>query len=112
VNLLLLAISVAASRFIFAPNVSLAFGATLAVVGLLTGKIFALVIIGGVFVIEVASSLSQMLSKKYRGQKLFTVAPLHLWFMYRGWEEPKVVTRFWILAILLAIFGLWLGVIN
>lgn len=91
---------------------SLAFGATLAVVGLLTGKIFALVIIGGVFVIEVASSLSQMLSKKYRGQKLFTVAPLHLWFMHRGWEEPKVVTRFWILAILLAIFGLWLGVIN
>jgi phospho-N-acetylmuramoyl-pentapeptide-transferase len=91
---------------------ALAFGATLAVVGLLTGKIFALVIIGGVFIVEVASSLFQMISKKYRGQKLFIVSPLHLWFMYRGWEEPKVVTRFWIAAILFAIFGLWLGVIN
>ncbi len=91
---------------------ALAFGATLAVVGLLTGKIFALGVIGGIFIVEVLSSLLQMLSKKYRGKKLFAVAPIHLWFMYRGWEEPKVVTRFWIAAILFAIFGLWLGVIG
>lgn len=91
---------------------ALAFGATLAVVGLLTGKIFALAIIGGVFIVEVGSSFIQMLSKHFHGKKLFTVAPLHLWFMHRGWEEPKVVVRFWLAAILFAIFGLWLGVIK
>lgn len=91
---------------------ALAFGATLAVVGLLTGKVLALAIIGGVFVIEIASSLIQMLSKHYAGKKFFSVAPLHLWFMNRGWEEPKVVMRAWLLAILFAIFGLWLGVIK
>lgn len=91
---------------------ALAFGATLAVVGLLTGRIFALTIIGGVFIIEVLSSLVQMLSKHYTGKKFFAVAPLHLWFMQRGWEEPKVVMRFWLAAILFAVFGLWLGVIK
>lgn len=91
---------------------ALAFGATLAVVGLLTGKALALTVIGGVFVLEVVSSLLQMISKHYTGKKLFTVAPLHLWFMYRGWEEPKVVMRFWLAAILFAAFGLWLGVIK
>ncbi len=91
---------------------ALAFGATLAVVGLLTGKILALAIIGGVFIFEVGSSLIQMLSKHFTGKKFFAVAPLHLWFMNRGWEEPKVVMRFWIAAILFAVFGLWLGVIK
>ncbi len=91
---------------------ALAFGATLAVVGLLTGKIFALTVIGGVFILEVGSSLLQMLSKHFQKKKLFAVAPLHLWFMNRGWEEPKVVMRFWLAAALFAIFGLWLGVIK
>lgn len=91
---------------------ALAFGATLAVVGLLTGKIIALAVIGGVFVLEIGSSLIQMISKHFWGKKFFAVAPLHLWFMNRGWEEPKVVMRAWLLAILFAIFGLWLGVIK
>ncbi len=91
---------------------ALAFGATLAVVGLLTGKIFALAIIGGVFVVEVLSSFIQMVSKHYFGKKVFAVSPLHLWFMNRGWEEPKVVMRFWLIAVLFAIFGLWIGVIK
>lgn len=91
---------------------ALAFGATLAVVGLLTGKALALGVIGGVFVLEAASSLIQMIAKHYFGKKVFTVAPLHLWFMYRGWEEPKVVARFWLAGILFAVFGLWLGVLK
>jgi len=91
---------------------ALAFGATLAVVGLLTGKIFALVIIGGIFIVEVGSSLIQMISKHFTGRKFFEVAPLHLWFMNRGWEEPKVVMRFWLAAILFSVFGLWLAVIR
>lgn len=91
---------------------ALAFGATLAVVGLLTGKIFALTVIGGVFILEVGSSFIQMIGKHFYGKKVFTVAPLHLWFMHKGWEEPKVVMRFWLIAILFAIFGLWLAVIK
>jgi phospho-N-acetylmuramoyl-pentapeptide-transferase len=91
---------------------ALAFGATLAVVGLLTGKALALAVIGGVFVLEAASSLIQMISKHYTGKKIFVVSPLHLWFMYRGWEEPKVVMRFWLMGVLFAVFGLWLGVLK
>jgi phospho-N-acetylmuramoyl-pentapeptide-transferase len=91
---------------------ALAFGATLAVVGLLTGRVFALGVIGGVFLTELLSSAIQMVSKHYSGKKFFAVAPLHLWFMNRGWEEPKVVVRFWLAAILFAIFGVWLGVIK
>jgi phospho-N-acetylmuramoyl-pentapeptide-transferase len=90
---------------------SLAFGATIAVIGLLVGKIFAVTIMGGLFVIELVSSLIQLVSKKYRGKKVFPVAPFHLWLQLIGWEEPKIVMRSWLAAIMLAIFGLWLAVI-
>ncbi|MDO8619092.1 MAG: hypothetical protein Q7R49_04100 [Candidatus Daviesbacteria bacterium] len=89
-----------------------AFGATLAVVGLLTGKIFALGVIGGMYVFIVASSLLQILSKKFLHRKLFPVAPVHMYFKYMGWEEPKIVTRFWLAGAILAIFGLWIGLIS
>ena len=85
---------------------ALSFGATFAVVGLMLGKAPALVVIGGIFVAEVLSSLLQLLSKKYLGRKLFAVAPLHLWLQYKGWPETKIVMRFWIIAIVLAIFAL------
>jgi len=88
---------------------ALSFGATLAVIGLLLGKILALVVIGGVFVIEVASSLGQILSKKFRGKKLIEVAPIHLYFQNKGWEESKVVVRFWLAGALLAVVGLWIA---
>lgn len=88
---------------------ALAFGATLAVCGLLIGKPMALGIIGGMFVVEVASSLIQILSKKFRGKKIFTVAPIHLFFQHLGWEESKIVTRFWLAQTVFAILGLWLS---
>jgi phospho-N-acetylmuramoyl-pentapeptide-transferase len=88
---------------------ALSFGATLAVVGLLLGKVLALVVIGGIFVVEAASSLGQLLSKKFRGKKLIEVAPIHLYFQNKGWEESKVVVRFWLAGALLAIIGLWLA---
>lgn len=88
---------------------ALSFGATLAVVGLLTGKILALAIIGGVFVVEVASSAIQLLSKKFLKRKVFEVAPLHLWFQNRGWEEHKIVIRFWLASVMFSVFGLWLA---
>lgn len=89
-----------------------AFGATLAVVGLLTGKILALAIIGGMFVIIVTSSLLQIFSKKIFKKKILPVSPLHMYFKYIGWEEPKIVTRFWLAQGMLAILGLWIALLS
>lgn len=90
---------------------ALSFGATLAVVGLLIGKVVALTVIGGLFVAEVTSSLIQIFAKKFLGRKIFVVAPLHLLLQNLGWEEPKIVMRAWLAGIILAIFGLWLALI-
>lgn len=91
---------------------SYSFGATLAVIGLLTGKILGLAVIGGVYVVIVMSALLQILSKKILKRKLFPVAPIHMYFKYIGWEEPKIVIRFWLVGAVLAIFGLWLALIS
>lgn len=88
------------------------FGATLAVVGLLTGKILALAIIGGMFVIIVASSLLQIISKKFLKRKILPVTPIHMYFKYIGWPEAKIVTRFWLAQCLFAIFGLWISFLS
>jgi phospho-N-acetylmuramoyl-pentapeptide-transferase len=90
---------------------SLAFGATLAVVGILTGKAIALIVIGAIFVIEISSSLAQLLSKKFAKRKLLPAAPLHLSLQKMGWEEPKIVQRAWLVQIMLTIFGVWLAVL-
>jgi phospho-N-acetylmuramoyl-pentapeptide-transferase len=87
---------------------SLAFGATLAVVGLLLGKVFALLIIGFIFVLEISSSFGQLVSKKFFGKRILPAAPFHLTLQRYGWEEPKIVQRAWLIQILLTIFGLWL----
>lgn len=88
---------------------SLAFGATLAVIGLLLGKTLALVIIGFIFVAEIASSLLQLLSKRFRKTKILPAAPFHLFLQQYGWEEPKIVQRAWLLQIMLTLFGVWLA---
>jgi len=88
---------------------ALSFGATMAVVGLLMGKMIALLVIGGLFLVEGSSSLLQLLSKRILKKKIFPVAPLHLWLQSKGWEEPKIVMRAWLAGIVLAIFGLWLS---
>jgi phospho-N-acetylmuramoyl-pentapeptide-transferase len=90
---------------------ALSFGATLAVLGLLLGKSVAVAIIGFIFVLEIFSSLLQLLSKKFWGKKLFPVAPFHLFLQDYGWEEPTIVHRAWLAQIMLTIFGVWLAVI-
>ncbi len=90
---------------------ALAFGATLAVVGLLLGKIIAVLIISTIFVVEIASSSIQLLSKKFLKKKAFPVSPLHLWLQYYGWEEPKIVQRAWLVQIMLTLFGVWLAML-
>lgn len=89
----------------------MAFGATLAVIGLLSGKIVALLIIGGVFVAEGGSSLLQLFSKRFMKRRLFAIAPFHHLLQLKGWEEPKIVARMWLAGLILAIFGLWLALL-
>jgi phospho-N-acetylmuramoyl-pentapeptide-transferase len=88
---------------------ALSFGATFAVVGLILGKAFTLSIIGGIFVAEITSSLIQLIGKRFLGRKIFTVAPLHLLLQYKGWEEPKIVMRFWVISLLCVLAGLMLS---
>jgi phospho-N-acetylmuramoyl-pentapeptide-transferase len=90
---------------------ALAFGATFAVVGLLVGKIVALIVMGGLFIVVGSSSLLQILSVKMTGKRLFPVAPLHYWLLKIGWSEPKIVQRAWLANIMLVIFGVWLAMI-
>lgn len=88
---------------------ALSLGAMLAVVGLLTGKTFSLAVIGGVFLLEIATSLIQILGKKYLGHKIFPAAPFHLYLQKRGWEEPKIVMRAWLVGIVFAIIGVYIA---
>lgn len=88
---------------------SLSFGATFAVIGLILGKAFALPIIGAVFIAEIFTSLIQLLGKHFFKRKIFPVAPLHLWLQLKGWEEPKIVMRLWLVSIILAVFGLMIA---
>ncbi len=88
---------------------ALAFGATLGLMGLMTGKIFALMFIGAIYLIELISSFVQMVSLKFFNKKVLPLAPLHHTFEKIGWEEPKIVFRAWLTALILGIFGLWLA---
>lgn len=97
------------ARLFLGDTGALSFGATLAIIGLILGKAFALVIIGGVFVLESLSSLIQLLGKKYLKRKIFPVAPLHLYLQLKGWSEPKIVMRFWLIQIIFSLFGLMIA---
>jgi phospho-N-acetylmuramoyl-pentapeptide-transferase len=97
------------ARIFLGDTGALAFGATFAVIGLILGKAFTLPIIGGIFFIEIISSLLQLMSKRYLKKKLFHAAPLHLLLQYLGWEEPKIVMRFWVGGIIFALIGLMIA---
>jgi len=88
---------------------ALSLGAALAIIGLMTGKIVALGLIGGVFVLEIASSLIQIVSKKFLKKKIFPVAPFHLLLLRLGWDEPKIVVRAWLAGFLFAVLGLYIA---
>lgn len=85
---------------------SLSMGGTVAVIALILGKEILIFIIGGVFVLEIASVVIQVVSFKLRGKRVFKMAPLHHHFELSGWAETKVVIRFWIMGGLFAIIAL------
>lgn len=94
------------ARIMLGDTGALSFGATFAVIGLILGKSFALPVIGGIFVLEAASSGIQLLSRRLLRKKVFLVSPFHLYLQHRGWSEPKVVFRMWIIAIIFVMLGL------
>jgi phospho-N-acetylmuramoyl-pentapeptide-transferase len=85
---------------------SLALGGAIGTVAILIKQEILLVIVGGVFVLEALSVIVQVASFKLTGQRVFRMAPLHHHFELIGWSEPKVITRFLIVAILFALFSL------
>ena len=85
---------------------SLSLGGVVAVVSLIIKKEVLILIIGGVFVLEIASVIIQVISYKLRKKRVFKMAPLHHHFELSGWAETKVVIRFWILGGLFAIIAL------
>lgn len=85
---------------------ALALGGALGTLAILVKKELLLIIIGGVFVAESLSVILQVLYYRRTGKRLFRMAPIHHHFELLGWEEPKVVVRFWIIAILLVLFSL------
>ena len=82
---------------------SLALGGALATVAILIKQELLLVIVGGIFVVEAASVILQVASFKLRGKRMFKMAPLHHHFELIGWAEPKIITRFLIVAIIFAL---------
>ena len=85
---------------------SLALGGTLGVIAVLVRQEIVLVIMGGVFVMETLSVILQVGSFKLRGQRIFRMAPIHHHYELKGWPEPRVIVRFWIISIILVLVGL------
>lgn len=85
---------------------SLPLGGALGALAVFTKNEILLVIIGGVFVMEAVSVITQVASFKLTGKRVFKMAPIHHHFELKGWPEPKVIVRFWIISIILAMIGL------
>ncbi|MBQ3296986.1 phospho-N-acetylmuramoyl-pentapeptide-transferase [Candidatus Saccharibacteria bacterium] len=97
------------ARFMMGDTGSFALGAGLGVVSMMTNSFLLLPIIGLPFVIEAGSSLLQLFSKKFFHKKIFISAPLHHHLEAKGWGEAKIVMRFWIVAGVCAIVGVFLA---
>ena len=86
---------------------ALALGAALGVVAVLARQELVLLIMGGVFVIETMSVILQVGSYKLTGKRIFKMAPLHHHFELKGWPEPRVIVRFWVITVILVL--IWSG---
>ncbi len=85
---------------------ALSLGAALGVVAVVVRQELVLAIMGGVFVVETLSVMIQVASFKLTGKRVFRMAPLHHHFELKGWAEPKVIVRFWIITVILVLIGL------
>jgi len=85
---------------------ALALGAALGTVAVIVRQEFVLFIMGGVFVVETVSVILQVASFKLTGKRIFNMAPLHHHYELKGWPEPRVIVRFWIISVILVLVGL------
>jgi phospho-N-acetylmuramoyl-pentapeptide-transferase len=85
---------------------SLSLGAALGIVAVVTRQELVLFIMGGVFVVETLSVILQVSSYKLTGKRIFKMAPLHHHYELKGWPEPRVIVRFWIITVILILIGL------
>ena len=85
---------------------SLALGAALGIVAVIIRHEYVLLIMGGVFVVETISVILQVISFKFTGKKVFKMAPIHHHYELKGWPEPRVIVRFWIITFMLVLIGL------
>ncbi len=85
---------------------ALALGAALGLVAVVIRHEIVLFIMGGIFVVETVSVIIQVASFKTRGKRVFRMAPIHHHFELKGWPEPRVIVRFWIITVMLVLFGL------
>jgi phospho-N-acetylmuramoyl-pentapeptide-transferase len=85
---------------------SLSLGAALGTIALITKQEFLLVIVGGIFVIEALSVIIQVISYQVRRKRVFRMAPIHHHFELKGWAEPKIIVRFWIIGIILGLIAI------
>ncbi|HDZ10418.1 phospho-N-acetylmuramoyl-pentapeptide-transferase [Pseudohongiella sp.] len=85
---------------------ALALGAALGIVAVISRHEIVLFIMGGIFVMETVSVILQVASFKLTGKRIFRMAPLHHHFELKGWPEPRVIVRFWIITVMLVLFGL------
>ena len=85
---------------------ALALGATLGCIAIIVRQEIVLVIVGGIFVIETLSVMAQVASFKLTGRRIFRMAPIHHHFELKGWPEPRVIVRFWIISVMLALVAL------
>ena len=85
---------------------ALALGAAIGILAVLVRQEMVLMIMGGVFVLETVSVMIQVVSFKLTGKRIFQMAPLHHHFELKGWPEPRVIVRFWIITVVLVLIGL------
>ena len=85
---------------------ALALGAALGVIAVIVRQELVLVVMGGIFVLETVSVILQVASFKLRGKRIFRMAPIHHHYELKGWAEPKVIVRFWIITVILVLIGL------
>jgi phospho-N-acetylmuramoyl-pentapeptide-transferase len=85
---------------------ALALGAALGIVAVLVRQEIVLVIMGGIFVVETISVIIQVASYKTRKKRVFLMAPIHHHFELKGWPEPRIIVRFWIISVILVLIGL------
>jgi phospho-N-acetylmuramoyl-pentapeptide-transferase len=85
---------------------ALSLGAAIGLMAVIVRQEVVLIIMGGIFVLEALSVIIQVLSFKYRGKRVFLMAPFHHHFEKKGWAEPKIVVRFWIISFILILVGL------